>query len=208
LHLVFVFNLGQEIFVMLRIGLTGGIGSGKTTVARIFEVLGVPVYYADDAAKQLMNEDAAVMEAVIKQFGEGAYTNGVLNRTYLANIVFNDPEKLKLLNSIAHPATISHAKNWMTKQDVPYIIKEAALLFESGSSLDLDYVIGVSAPEHLRIARAMRRDNISEADVRKRMDRQMNELDKIKRCDFVLMNDEASSLIEQVVELDKKLRNL
>src|SRR4026208_2492050 len=119
---------------MLRIGLTGGIGSGKTTVAKIFEVLGIPVYYADDAAKHLMNTDPGLKEKIIKNFGEQSYINGELDRKYLAAIVFNEKTKLDLLNSITHPATILHAEEWMKKlgesggQNSPYIIKEAALL--------------------------------------------------------------------------------
>src|SRR5690242_3390752 len=135
---------------MLKVGLTGGIGSGKTTVARIFEVLGIPVYYADDATKQLMNNDPGIKESIIKNFGERSYVNNTLDRKWLASIVFNDKEKLALLNSLTHPATIRHAEEWMKKQTTPYIIKEAALLFESGANLSLDKVIGVYAPLPLR----------------------------------------------------------
>jgi len=118
---------------MLKIGLTGGIGSGKTTVAKVFEVLGISVYYADDRAKQLMNGDAELKKQVKKHFGEGVYTGGELNRKILADMVFADPGKLQLLNSLVHPATLKDAEAWMQTQNTPYCIKEAALIFESGA---------------------------------------------------------------------------
>lgn len=118
---------------MIRVGLTGGIGSGKSTVARVFEVLGIPVYYADEATRQLMNTDEALKKEIINNFGEESYSNGQLNRPYIASIVFNDKEKLELLNALTHPATIRHANDWMQQQTTPYVIKEAALIFESGS---------------------------------------------------------------------------
>ena len=131
---------------MLKIGLTGGIGSGKTTVARIFEILQVPVYYADEASKRLYRTDKELMANLKKHFGEAVYTNDELNRSILAAMVFNDPEKLALLNRLVHPPTIRDASEWMEKQRTPYVIKEAALFFESGSVSDVDLVIGVRAP--------------------------------------------------------------
>ena len=119
---------------MLKVGLTGGIGSGKTIVARIFGILGIPVYYADDRTKILMNTNPAVRESIITHFGEQSYTGNELNRSYLASIVFNDKEKLDLLNALTHPVTINDAEEWMQKQSAPYALKEAALLFESGSA--------------------------------------------------------------------------
>ncbi|MCY7421680.1 MAG: dephospho-CoA kinase, partial [Chitinophagaceae bacterium] len=146
---------------MLKIGLTGGIGSGKTTVAQIFEVLGVPVYYADDAAKKLMNEDENLKQQIIKHFGEESYINGILNKQYLAATVFSNAKKTTLINSIIHPATIADAEKWMNKQTTPYAIKEAALIFEADADKKLDLVIGVYANEALRIKRVMERNNIS-----------------------------------------------
>src|ERR1043165_4021176 len=137
----------------LKIGLTGGIGSGKTTVAKIFELLNVPVYYADSASKRLYQTDKELMANLKKHFGEDIYTNEQLNRQKLAAIVFNDKNKLELLNSLVHPPTIRDAEEWIGKQTTPYVIKEAALLFETGSAAGLDYVIGVSTPTHLRIKR-------------------------------------------------------
>jgi dephospho-CoA kinase len=190
---------------MLKVGLTGGIGSGKSTVAKVFEVLGIPVYYADDAAKRLMNEDEALKQKIKAQFGNETYTNGVLNRKHLADIVFNAPEKLQLLNALVHPATLYDAEQWMQQQTCAYAIKEAALIFESGAQEGLDHVIGVYAPTPLRIQRAMQRDTISREEVMARMNKQIDETIKMKLCDFVIVNDELSLLVPQVVALHQKL---
>ena len=185
----------------LRIGITGGIGSGKTTVARIFEVLGIPVYYADDAAKRIMNEDPALRQEIIRNFGEQSYAAGKLNREYLASVVFHDKKKLAVLNALVHPATIRNSNQWMKCQTSPYAIREAALIFESGVQAQLDYVIGVSAPLELRIERAMQRDNLSRQQVLDRMDRQINETIKMRLCDFVVVNDAKKPVIPQVLRL-------
>ncbi len=190
---------------MLRIGITGGIGSGKSTVAKVFEVLGIPVYYADDAGKHLMNEDEELKQQVKDHFGDAAYINEQLDRKYLAGIVFNAPEKLQLLNSLVHPATLKDAARWMQQQTGPYAIKEAALIFESGAQEQLDYVIGVNAPAPLRIQRAMHRDNISRDEVLARMNRQIDETIKMRLCDFIIKNDEQELLIPQVMDLHQKL---
>lgn len=191
--------------MVLRIGLTGGIGSGKSTVAQLFEVLGIPVYYADDAAKQLMNTDAELKMVIQKHLGIEIYKNNKLDRQYLASIVFNDPAKLDLLNSIVHPATIRDAEQWMKQQTSPYAIKEAALLFESGAAEHTDYVIGVYAPEDLRIKRTMDRDGLNREEVLKRISRQIDEEMKMKLCDFIINNDEQQLIIPQVMELHEKL---
>ncbi len=190
---------------MLKIGLTGGIGCGKTTVAKIFEVLGIPVYYADDAAKKLMNENELLKQNIIQHFGVESYVDGKLNRTYLATEVFSDLEKTKLINSIIHPVTIADAELWMEKQKSAYAIKEAALIFEAKAEKHLDIVIGVQSPLPLRLKRVMQRDNITEDAVLARMQKQMNEDEKISRCDFVIINDEKELLIPQVLEIHQKL---
>ena len=190
---------------MIRIGLTGGIGSGKTTVAKIFETLGIPVYYADDAAKRIMNEDAALREAIQQNFGEESYTNKTLNRSYLASVVFGTAEKLALLNKLVHPLTIADSEAWMQLQTGPYAIKEAALIFESDVWKDLDKVIGVSSPIELRLQRTMERDVANREAVQARISKQMDEEEKMKRCDFVLYNDETQLLIPQVLALHEKL---
>ena len=190
---------------MLRVGLTGGIGSGKSTVAKIFEVLGIPVYYADTAARRLMNEDEELKKKIIDHFGKGSYADGQLNRPYISSIVFNDDKKLELLNSLTHPATILDADKWMQGQTTPYAIKEAALIFESGSAKHLGHVIGVYSPAPLRIQRIMQRDKITKEEVLQRMNRQMDEDKKMKLCDFVITNDELQLLIPQVLQLHEKL---
>ncbi len=186
---------------MLKIGLTGGIGSGKTTVAKIFELLNIPVYYADAASKKLYHTDETLKRKIKEHFGDDIYTNDILNRTKLSELVFNDSGKLALLNALVHPPTIKDAADWMVVQTGPYIIKEAALIFESGSNNALDFVIGVQTPKDLRIKRVMERDGISEADVLNRMNRQMDEEEKMKRCDFVIENNEEELLIPQVLKL-------
>lgn len=191
---------------MLKIGLTGGIGSGKSTIARIFETLGIPVYNADRETRRLMEEDKDIVSSIIQHFGEESYKEGRLNRSYLASVVFNNEEKLALLNSLTHPITINDANNWMKLQTAPYIIKEAALIFESGSGEFLDYVIGVYAPAPLRIRRTMDRDKLTAAEVQKRMDRQINEEMKMKLCDFVILNNEQQAVVPQVLELHEKLK--
>ncbi len=190
---------------MLRIGLTGGIGSGKSTVAKIFEVLGIPVYYADTEAKRIMNLDADLKKAILKNFGEEAYSIDGLNNKFIASVVFNDKLKLNLLNSLVHPATMKDGEAWMLRQTTPYAIHEAALIFEAHVNERLDYVIGVSAPEELRIDRAMKRNNASRDEVLKRINHQMNEDEKMKLCDFVISNDEQQLATPQVLAMHDKL---
>jgi dephospho-CoA kinase len=190
--------------VVLKIGLTGGIGSGKTTIAKIFELLKVPVYYADEASKRLYHTDKELMASLKEHFGGDIYTNEELNRSKLAEIVFDNPEKLALLNSLVHPVTIKDAGEWMQQQTTPYIIKEAALLFEAGSASGLDYIIGVSAPQELRIQRVMDRDKTTKEAVLNRMKRQMDEERKMSLCDFIINNDEQELVIPQVLKLHEK----
>lgn len=192
----------------LKVGLTGGIGSGKTTVAKIFELLQVPVYYADAAAKTLYNTNEQLRAAIQHHFGLDVYEGKALNRGKLAAQVFNNAEKLELLNNLVHPLTIADAKNWMERQTAPYVIKEAALIFESGSAATLNFVIGVRAPMHLRLSRAMKRDAVSRAEVLQRMGQQINENIKMRLCDFIIENNEQEPIIPQVLELDRKLRQL
>lgn len=196
---------------MLKIGLTGGIGSGKTTVAKILEVIGIPVYYADDAAKSMMNENEALKEKLKENFGPDIYINGQLNRPLLSSLVFANAEKLELLNSIVHPLTIADAEAWMKQQELkgfPYAIKEAALIFESGAQKKLDYIIGVHAPFRLRLQRAMLRDSQAKEAIEARMSKQMDETRKMSLCDFIISNDEEELLIPQVVELHQRLLSL
>ena len=193
---------------MLKIGITGGIGSGKSTVGHIFETLGIPVYYADDAAKRLMNEDAELKQQVEQLFGDAAYTNGKLDRAYLSAQVFNNPDKLAILNALVHPATIADAAKWMQQQSAPYAIKEAALIFESGAQENLDKVIGVFAPKSVRIKRVMNRNGITREEVMARMNKQINETIKMRLCNYIITNDEQQLLIPQVLALHKLLLEL
>lgn len=181
------------------IGLTGGIGAGKTMVAKIFENLGVPVFNADDTAKQLMQTSPEIKTALIQQFGEKVYENGILQKAYLSSIVFSDAHQLALLNSIVHPITIQAAWDWAKLQTAPYVIKEAALLFESNAVEGLDFVIGVTAPMPLRIQRIMQRDNCTKQAAEKRMHHQISDTIKMRLCDKVIMNDEIQLLTPQVI---------
>lgn len=192
---------------MLRVGLTGGIGSGKSTVAGVFELLGIPVAYADREAKRVMTEDPVLRQQIIHHFGPASYKDGELNRPYLAEQVFTDKEKLELLNSIVHPATIAAGERWMEQQTgrAPYAIREAALIFESESVRYMDFVIGVYAPPALRIHRVLQRDKLTREEVLQRMKNQIDEDIKMKLCDAVIYNDEQQAVIPQVLELHKRL---
>ena len=190
---------------MLKIGLTGGIGSGKTTVAQIFEVLGIPVYYADPAARDLMNQNPELKKQIISAFGPEVYKEGKLDRAYLGGLVFADAEKLARLNSIVHPATLRDAETWMKNQKTPYAIKEAALIFEAGLEKFFDFMVGVTAPESLRMERSINRDQTTAENVLHRMQQQMDEKEKISRCDFVIVNDGLQALLPQVLKIHETL---
>jgi len=176
---------------MIKVGITGGIGSGKTTVCRMFEELGVPVYYADDRAKYLMQHEHFLIDSIKKHFGVEVYANGRLNRALLAGKVFNQPEKLKLLNSLVHPAVFKDTEEWLQKlpKSTPYCLKEAALLVETGSYKNLDALIVVTAPEQMRMERVVQRDGVQPADVSARMQHQLPEAEKIKRADYIIENN-------------------
>jgi dephospho-CoA kinase len=190
---------------MLKIGITGGIGAGKSTVASIFKVLGVPVFDADATAKNILNTDSVLRDQVALTFGSETYKNGLLDKKYLATLVFNNPDQLAKLNALVHPATIAAADKWASRfADRPYIIKEAALLFEAGTNVGLDYIIGVTAPVELRITRVMARDQVSREEVLSRMQHQLDDTEKMKRCDFVIDNSDASLVIPQVLALHAK----
>ncbi len=192
---------------MIKVGLTGGIGSGKSTVAEVFKTLGIPVFDADSAAKNIMETNTALIASIIEKFGEQSYIDGKLNRKHIAGIVFNDAYQLEVLNSITHPITIQAFQGWVKLQNAPYIIKEAALLFEAGTAGGLDVVIGVYAPQALRIKRVMQRDNVERQAVLDRMSKQIKEEIKMRLCDYVVVNDEQQLLLPQVLQLHKKLMN-
>jgi len=193
---------------MLKVGLTGGIGAGKSTIAHIFEVLGIPVYHADQEAKRLMQTNPSLIEKIKNAFSEKAYVEGALDRKFLSSLVFNDKQKLELLNSIVHPFTIQDGLAWMNRQTSPYAIKEAALIFESGSQGEFDAIIGVFAPPALRIHRTIQRDQVDREKVLNRMEHQLDENIKMKLCDHVLINNEQSLLVPQVIALHEQLIKL
>lgn len=192
---------------MLRLGVTGGIGSGKSTVCKIFEHLGVPVYNADDRAKFLIANDSSIQNGIISVFGDDAYLDGIYNRPYISKIVFEDKVKLRQLNDIVHPAVLN---DWALfcagHQDHKYIVKEAAIMLESEGRNSIDKVVLVYAPEDVRINRVMQRDNVSEEAVKTRIASQMPEEEKMKLADFVIYNDgQHDSLIQQVLNLHNQL---
>jgi dephospho-CoA kinase len=172
---------------MIIVGLTGGIGSGKSTIAGFFMKLGVPIYIADEEAKELMHTPALI-EKVTALFGKEAYINGSLNRPYIADLVFDDVALLQKLNGIVHPAVAAHFKQWSQNQQVPYVIKEAAILFENLSYKQCDFTILVTAPAAIRIKRVMARDHTSEEKVLARMEQQWEDEKKIPMADFVIDN--------------------
>ncbi|WP_276134077.1 dephospho-CoA kinase [Polluticoccus soli] len=186
---------------MLKVGITGGIGSGKTTVCQVFETLGIPVLYADKTARYLMEKDAILINGIKMLFGENIYQGGVLDREQVSSIVFRRPDILTELNKLVHPAVIRYGEQWMESQDTPYIIKEAAIFFESGSFKDMHLMVGVYAPQQLRILRTMERDGISQEKVLSRMAQQMNDEEKMKLCDHIITNDDIVPIIPQVLHL-------
>ncbi len=199
----------SQVVRCLRAGITGGIGSGKSTVCRIFEVLGVPVYDADYWAKWLISHDPAVKAAIIATFGPEAYLpDGGYHRAFVAGIVFQDPVKLAALNAAVHPALEQHSRAWhdaQARSGCPYTLKEAALLVESGSHRHLDTLIVVTAPEDLRVQRVMARDGLSESAVRARMKSQLPESTKIELADYLIVNDGGQMLVPQVWAVHQKL---
>jgi len=195
---------------MLKVGITGGIGSGKTTVCKVFETLGVPVYYADLEAKKIQEEDAEVKGAILKEFGENILNaSGAIDRAKLAAIVFNDKDKLQKLNNIVHPAVANHFNNWLAANKTSkYTLQEAAILFESGVYKRVDKIISVIAPVDIRISRTVQRDNISAELVQQRMNNQISDEEKIKRSDFIIYNDEQQLLIPQVIRIHEQLNQM
>lgn len=192
----------------IKVGITGGIGTGKSFVSKIFKTMGIPVYDADIEAKLIMVKDGAVRQALITAFGEETYfPDGTLNRAHLSTQVFSNSDKLTILNGIVHPAVIQAGIDWSNRQTAPYSLKEAALLYESGSYKNLDYTILVTAPAELRIQRVMQRDNVSREEVLQRMEKQMPEEEKLRYADFIIHNDEATPLLPQVLAIHHTLLN-
>lgn len=189
---------------MFTVGLTGGIGSGKTTVCRVFSVLGIPVFNSDEQAKLLLQDDPEVKAAVLQLFGSSVYPAGVLDRKALAQLVFNDPKALAGLNAIVHPAVRRAFKEWAESQQAPYVINEAAILVETGAYPSFDRLVTVEAPEDVRLARVMARDGSPEEQVRQRMANQATEAQRREVAYAVIENDGHSMVLPQVLALHEK----
>ena len=184
------------------VGLTGGIGSGKSTIGKIFNILGVPIFNADQVAKSIVNEDQSVIAAIKDAFGEALYPGGTLDREVMAKIVFNDPLALEALNKIVHPAVGKAYEQWVEDNAAhSYVIKEAAILIESGAYEDMDHIVMVEAPIDVRIQRVMDRDGVTKDQIKKRIASQMTDEEKRKLCDFVIVNDNNRLVIPQVLEI-------
>jgi len=192
---------------MLKVGLTGGIGAGKSTVLLIFQSLGIPVYKADDRAKWLINNNSDIIHLLSNEFDSGIYNEGQINTSYLSNIVFKDPSKLKILNEIVHPKVAEDFTTWCSTQKAKYIVKEAAILIESKAYQQLDKVILVTAVKEDRIIRIMNRDAVSEQEVLQRMRNQMTDEQKIPYADYIIKNNSQESLIEKVQFIHNELIN-
>ncbi|MBC3848019.1 dephospho-CoA kinase [Winogradskyella echinorum] len=193
---------------MKVVGLTGGIGSGKTTILKCFKAFDIPVYIADDEAKALMNRSKVIKRKLIQLFGESAYKHDKLNRPYLASKIFNDKSLLSKMNAIVHPKVASHFKRWLKKQDAPYIIKEAAIIFENNLENQYDYIITVIADKDLRIKRVMQRDNASKEKIQSIINNQLSDDEKVKRSDFVIVNNDLETAKAQAKDIHQQLLRL
>ena len=192
---------------MLKIGITGGIGSGKSTVCTIFQILGIPVFNADIEARKLYDEPR-VKEAIILAFGDIMYPQGVFDKKAMADLVFQSADKLKQLNELLHPLVQIQFDTWLQQQVSPYAIKEAALLIEAGSYQQLDALILVTCPMNKRIERVMKRDRVTEDEVLARINKQLSEEDKRALCQYEIINDDRQLLIPQVLQLHHQLMQL
>ena len=194
---------------MIVVGLTGGIGSGKSTVAKMFEDLNIPVYYADDEAKKLMLKSKIIKRKLTTRFGNEVYLNNELNKPFLANLIFTNKDNLKFVNSVVHPKIKQHFKRWINKQTKKdtskYIIQENAILFENGSNVLFDKIIAVTAPKDLRIKRVISRDNSTKKQVLDRMKNQWSDEEKVEKSDFIIDNVNLKSTKKQVEEIHKEL---
>ena len=193
---------------MRKVGITGGIGSGKTTVCKVFETLGIPVYNADTQAKLLMNTDPELKASLQGYFGSDIYVDGILVRHQLAEIIFNDPSALEKVNSWVHPAVARDFEQWCTRQTSPYVLEEAAIIFESNLAHRFEKTILVTAPESVRIERVCARDQVAPEIVRKRMANQWPDEKKIALADYVIYNDNVRQIAPQVMEIHRNLLGL
>ncbi len=190
---------------MKIIGLTGGIGSGKTTVCKVFEKLGIPVYYADIQAKLLMTSNFEIKNQLIKRFGVQTYINNELNRKYIAEQIFNNKENLNFINSIVHPVVRNHFAEWIQKQNSPYIINENAILFESGFYKDTNIIVSVITPENIRIKRVIERDNTTTEAVKSRINNQISDKEIINQSDYIIYNDSTNLILPQILQIHRNI---
>tara|TARA_R110002049_G_scaffold41236_2_gene124494 strand:+ start:7172 stop:7759 length:588 start_codon:yes stop_codon:yes gene_type:complete len=190
---------------MIVVGLTGGIGSGKTTVAKQFKALGVPVYIADEEAKKLIKRSKIIKRKLIQLFGDEAYVDEKLNKPFIADIIFNDKTYLEKMNAIIHPRVNKHFQKWALKQEAVYVIKEVAILFENDGYKACDYVITVTAPKKSRVERLLKRDNTTKAKIKAIMNNQWTDEEKVKRSHFVIENMALEATKNQVLEIHKQL---
>lgn len=190
---------------MIVVCLTGGIGSGKTTVAKQFMKLGVPVYIADEEAKKLMKRSKIIKRKLIQLFGDKAYLNNELNKPFIADIIFNDKLFLEKMNAIIHPRVAKHFSKWALKQKPPYVIKEAAILFENNGYKTCDYIITVTAPKQMKINRLLKRDNTTKAKIEAIMKNQWSDEDKVKHSHFVIENIDIENTEKQVFNIHKQI---
>ncbi|WP_242119282.1 dephospho-CoA kinase [Aestuariivivens sediminicola] len=190
---------------MIIVGLTGGIGSGKSTVANAFNALGIPVYIADEEAKRLMNKSQVIKRELIGLIGEGAYTKEGLNRSFIANIIFKDKSLLNKINDIVHPEVAKHFKKWVKAQNGPYVVKEAAILFENNGYKACDYVITVTAPKDVKMQRLLSRDKTSIERIEAIMQNQWHDEDRIPLSDFVIENTDLENTKKQVLNIHNKI---
>lgn len=187
------------------VGLTGGIGSGKTTVAKMFQEFNIPVYIADDEAKKLMVTSKFIKRKLIALFGDNVYVQGQLNKPLISQAIFNDKEKLKQMNAIVHPRVGQHFDRWVKKQNTPYVLKESAILFESGGADQCDLIVTVTAPKEIRIERVLERDDSSKEKVESIMANQLGEKEKIAKSNFVIHNLNLEETKKQVREIHLKI---
>lgn len=187
------------------VGLTGGIGSGKTTVAKMFQEFNIPVYIADDEAKKLMVTSKFIKRKLIALFGDNVYVQGQLNKPLISQAIFNDKEKLKQMNAIVHPRVGQHFDRWVKKQNTPYVLKESAILFESGGADQCDLIVTVTAPKEIRIERVLERDDSSKEKVESIMANQLGEKEKIAKSNFVIHNLNLEETQKQVREIHLKI---
>lgn len=193
---------------MLKIGVTGGIGSGKSLVSKILSTQNYPVFYSDDVAKKILIEDEEAKLELIQIFGPLVYSRGQLDRAYLSGLVFNNQEALEKLNNVVHPRVRSSFESFMQKTKSHIVFNEAAIFFETGAFKNFDKMILVTAPKSLRIERVMARDRVSEQEVRARMSAQWEDEEKIPLADYVIVNDEQTSLIEQITSILKEINSI